>query len=648
MTKQIQVAVEEVICPTSGKIYLAPCQVRCPLKMNIQRSHTAVSQLSIKPDDKLLIDIGKEMFEQNPLFPILCGNICGLCEGECNYKDETGAIRRRKIIWPIGKVYLKYLDKVPKLTTPTKAKIAVVGGGPGGIMCAYELSKKGYSVTIFDKNPELGGALRYIPKYRLPTKILNSLLSNIIRIANIKVKTGVIIGKDGKSLSDLKKDGYKAIFMATGTPSPRNLPIMQGTPESKEIMKKLAQGDDSHGVKFGLNLLYEVDRGDFSIDQYKGKKVIVVGGGNVAFDVARTARRLGGKVTLMCLECADKSCIDGIPADLEEIEGAEEEGIKIIYSRGVYGLETKKGNFKSVRTVLCKSVFTKEGQFNPKFDTCELDYLDGDLLLITIGQAPDRDIYQNEGLLNEKGRIDVDPVNLMSNRKKGVFIGGDVKKIGFASEAMRDGITAAAAIDRYIKGKDLKKGLEEKEYEEAETPHRLIYKEQPEIILKPPKERMNFEPFEKEYSWEEVIEEATRCLYCGPCKSCKGCVFLDYQDKIPDIEVDENLCSGCAVCIALCPYDALKLKEGKEHPVLEIDVLKCKRCGACVTACPSNAIIIKDDLGKTISSIDKVKIKKVQSKKPQNKKKNTSKKQVKSKKEEKNESIFKKIKKFFT
>jgi len=594
--------VEDVICPESGKIYLAPCQVKCPLKMNIQRSHTAISQLSFNPTEKQLIKIGNELFEKNPLFPIICGNICGLCEEECNYKDETGSIRRRKIVWPVAKVYLKYLEKIPKFPSPTKDKVAVVGGGPGGLMCAYYLSKRGYSVTIFDRSSELGGALRYIPKYRLPTKILNSLLDNIVRIANIKVKTGVTIGKEGKSFADLKNGGFKAIFMATGTPTPRGLPLQEKNPEVEGIIKKLSQGDESHGISFGLNLLYKVDRGDISLDFYKGKKVIVVGGGNVAFDVARTVRRLGGKVTLMCLECADKSSVDGIPADVEEIEGAEEEGIKIVYSRGVYGIETKNGMFKKVKTVVCKSVFNKEGMFCPEFDSCKMDFIEGDVLLITIGQGPDKNIYQDEGLLNGKGRLDVDPVTLMSNLKKGVFIGGDVLKIGFASEAMRDGTIVAEAIDRYLSNKDMKKGLES-DYEKAETPYRLIYKEQPKIIFKPAKERMNFEPFEKDYTWEEVIAEAIRCLYCGPCKSCKGCVFLEYQEEIPDITVDDKLCSGCAVCISLCPYEALSLKKENNHFHLEIDKNKCKRCGVCVTACPSNAISIAD--GITINNLDK-------------------------------------------
>ena len=595
--------VEEVTCPESGKVYLAPCQVRCPLKLPIQRSHTAVSQLSLEPKDKELIKIGDEIFDKSPLFPIICGNICGLCEEECNYKDETGAIRRRKIIWPLAKVYLKYLEKKSKLPKPTKEKVAIIGSGPGGIACAFELSKRGYSATIFERNSDLGGALRYIPKYRLPKKTLDSLLDNVVRIANINVKKGVSIGNGGKSLSDLKKDGYKAIFMATGTPNPRGLPLQEKNPEVDEIMQKLAKGTDSHGIKFGLNLLYEVDRGDISLDIYRGKKVIVVGGGNVAFDVARTARRLGGKVTLMCLECEDKSCKDGIPADVEEIEGAEEEGIKIIYSRGVYGIELKNGNFKKLKTVVCKSVFTEDGRFSPEFDTCKIDKIKGDVLLVTIGQGPDRNIYQDEGLFNDKGRLDIDPVTLMSNRKKGIFIGGDVKQIGFASEAMRDGVTAAESIDLYLRNKDMKKGREIKEYEEAETPKRSIYKDQPGIVWKPARERLNFEPFEKDYTWEEVIEEATRCLYCGPCLSCKACVFLDFVKEIADIEVDEDLCSGCAVCIGLCPYGALSLKEGKDHPVAQIDILKCKRCGSCVTACPATAITIKDDLKKTLATI---------------------------------------------
>jgi len=604
-------AIEYVVCPGTDKIYLPPCQIRCPLNEDIQRNHAMIAHFPIdKKDAKdLILDIGHDLFNQNPLFPIICGNICGLCEEECNYKDETGAIRRRKIIWPIGKYYMDFLKTAPKFPAPKKDKVAVIGSGPGGLMCAFELSKRGYDVTIFERRDELGGALRFIPKYRLPTKTLDSLINSVIRIANIKVKTGVNIGRNGKSIDDLKEDGFKSVFMATGTPNPRILSIESETPEFKQIIQKLMDGDESQGIKFGISLLYDVDRGDVPLDYYKGKKVIVIGGGNVAFDVARTARRLGGKVTVMCLECDDKSTKDGIPADVEEIEGAEEEGIDIIYSRGVDGIITKNGKFSEIKTLRCECVFDDQGRFNPKFDHCDVDHLKGDILLITIGQAPERAVYESQGLLNDKGRIDFDPITQMSNLKKGVFIGGDVSRIGFASEAMKDGLNAAESIDRFLQGKDLKKGREILDYEPASIPKRALYKSQPGIKWSSVEQRMNFEPFEKEYTWEEVLTEAIRCLYCGPCKSCKGCIALGFVDEISDIAVDEELCSGCAVCISLCPYEALELVESKGKKVVKIDDTKCKRCGACVTACPCCAITISDTLKKSIDeNIKKIKV----------------------------------------
>jgi NADPH-dependent glutamate synthase beta subunit-like oxidoreductase len=353
----------------------------------------------------------------------------------------------------------------------------------------------------------------------------------------------------------------------------------------------------------GLNLLYEANQGMVAPQLYKGKKVIVVGGGNVAFDVARTARRLGSKkVTLICLECADKSSKDGIPADVEEIEGATEEGIKIIYSRGISEVISKGGKFNKLKLPRCTSVFDEDGGFNPQCDLNDVIYLGGDVLLVTIGQGPERAIFQQEGLLNDKGRLDIDPVTMMSNLKQGVFIGGDVKMIGFASEAMRDGAAAAESIDRYIKGEDLKAGRE-KEYENAAIPESTDYRLQPALKWASVKERLNFEPFEKDYTLEEVIQEARRCLCCGPCLSCKGCVVLELRDEIPEIEVNEDLCSGCGVCVTVCPYDASKLEEVEEGEGMKavIDLNKCKRCGVCISACPSEARTIKDAMAETMA-----------------------------------------------
>jgi NADPH-dependent glutamate synthase beta subunit-like oxidoreductase/NAD-dependent dihydropyrimidine dehydrogenase PreA subunit len=520
----------------------------------------------------------------------ICSYVCGLCEKECNYKDHTGAVRRRMLKRIITDYYIPYLNKKPAMPAPTKEKVAVVGAGPGGLMAAYMLGKKGYSVTIFERSSVLGGALRYIPRYRLPAEVIDGTLNNLVRIANVEVKFGVDMGADGKSLDDLKKQGFQAVFIATGTPAPRRL----------TFGREMVEGADLEGVAMGLPLLFDANQENVSPRQFEGKRVVVIGGGNVAFDVARTARRLGGDVSLVCLECEDKSCKDGIPADVEEIEGATEEGIRITYSRGINQIIGENGKFKKINCPRCTSVFDEQG-FNPQFNCSDNVTIEGDILLVTIGQGPERAFYQKEGLLNEQGRLDVDPATLMSKLKEGVFIGGDVRRIGFAAEAMQEGIRAAESIDRYIKGVDLKAGRE-KEYEKAKNAVLESYKPQPKLVWKDAKKRINFETFEKGFTIEEAIAEAKRCLYCGPCLSCKGCVALDLQPEIPAIEVDENLCCGCGVCVAVCPYEARMLEKRDSGKIAVIDDSKCKRCGVCVMACPSGANRIKDSLEETIAS----------------------------------------------
>jgi len=569
--------VEEVVDEASGKVCLAPCQIACPLGMDVQRSHARIALLppDAKEANRQIIEIGDELYVKNPMFPI-CGYICGLCEKECNFKDQTGAIRRRMLLRFLADYYLPYLETKPALASPTKEKVAIVGGGPAGLMCAYTLSKRGYKVTILERDSRLGGALWYIPRYRLPSKVVDTTLNNLVRIASMEVRLGVSMGDGGKTLDDLKKEGYRAVFIATGTLIPRPL----------SIEGKLVAGADLEGVRFGLNLLFDVNQGKVSPQLFKGNKVIVVGGGNVAFDVARTARRLGGDVSLVCLENEDKSSKDGIPADVEEIEGGGEEGIKITYSRGVEEIIGEGGKFKKIKCPRCVSVFDEKGLFNPKFDYSDAIYLEGDVLLITIGQAPERAFYQQEGLLDEKGRLDLDQLTLMSNLKEGVFVGGDVRRVGFAAEAMRDGMNAAESIDRYLKGENLKSGRE-KGYEVAPIPKRGSYKPQPELIWAPVQERLNFEPFEKGYTLEQAVEEAKRCLYCGPCKSCKACVALELQSEIPEIEFDKDLCISCGNCAFYCPYGAVKLDSPGG---VSVDVAFCKACGLCVAKCPALAI----------------------------------------------------------
>jgi NADPH-dependent glutamate synthase beta subunit-like oxidoreductase/CheY-like chemotaxis protein/NAD-dependent dihydropyrimidine dehydrogenase PreA subunit len=591
--REEEARVEEVIDEATGKVCLPPCQIACPIGENIQRTNVMIARLPQDTEEayRQIIKIGDEIYDKNPLF-MVCSYICGLCEEECNYKDQTGAIRRKLLKRLVTDYYLPYLETKPPLPYPTREKIAVIGGGPGGLMCAYMLSKKGYQVTILERDPQLGGALRHIPQYRLPTNVIDSTVNNLIRIAHIDVRFGVEIG-GGKTLDDIKKGGYRAMFIATGTPSPRPL-TFEG---------KLVAGADLDGVASGLHLLYEVNQGRVPHQLFRqlfsGRRVIVVGGGNVAFDVARTIRRLGGDVSLVCLENEDKSSKDGIPADVEEIEGAGEEGITIIYCRGVEEIIGEDGKFKKIKCPKCISVFDESG-FNPRFDRTDAIYLEGDVLLVTIGQGAERAFLQEEGLLDEKGRLDIDQLTLMSNRQEGVFIGGDVRRVGFAAEAMRDGMIVAESIDRYLKGEDLRAGRG-KEYQGAAIPQLADYQPQPKLEWALMKERLGFEMFERGFTLEEAIKEAGRCLYCGPCRSCKACVALELQPEIPQIEVNQDRCSGCGICLALCSYNAPKLVKSDNKRVIVIDEFKCKRCGLCASVCPAEAITIKDNLAESIA-----------------------------------------------
>lgn len=567
------------------KQMLPPCQIKCPINEDIQRTNVLISLL---PDDIEaarggIIQIGDYLYEKNPFFNI-CGYICGLCELECNYKTKGGAIRRRLLKRFLSDYYTDYLNRKEKLDiVKDRESVAIMGGGPGGLMCAYFLSKLGYQATIFEASNRLGGALWLIPEYRMPRDVLQTTMDNLVRIADIDVRFGAKIGEGKLTLEQLKNEGYKAVFIAKGTPYPRVLTF--GT--------EPVEGQDLSGVMYGLDFLYEVSHGNIPPNYFKNKRVIVIGGGNVAFDAARTARRLGGEVTVVALECEDKSHRDGLPADEDEIRAAWEEGLRIVCSRGVRKVIGEGGKFRKIDSPLCTSVFDDNG-FNPQFDGDDCVEMEGDILVITIGQAPDRALLQREGLLDERGRLSVDPFTLQSLQNPDVFIGGDVRRIGFMVEAMMEGAEAAESIHRYLRGLDMRLGRQ-RDFEASGTPERTSYKQPTEVVWIPPENRMHFQLFERGLTLKEAIEEAKRCLTCGPCVSCKACLSIGFEKSLYAVEVDEERCSGCGACVYACNYDAAHLVARDGKLVSETDMFRCKSCGMCVAACPSEARTLVDD-----------------------------------------------------
>jgi NADPH-dependent glutamate synthase beta subunit-like oxidoreductase/Fe-S-cluster-containing hydrogenase component 2 len=566
------------------KQLLPPCQIKCPINEDIQRTNVLISLLPNNPEEAKngIIQISEHLYERNPLFNI-CGYVCGLCELECNYKDWGGAVRRRLLKRFLADTYTEYLKEKPELSiAKVHGDVAIIGGGPSGLMAAFQLSKKGYRVTIFEASDRLGGALWLIPEYRLPRNVLATAVETLIRVAGIDVRYNTKLGEGRTTVSRLLKDGFKSVFIAKGTPNARHLTFGKGTVEGQELS----------GVMYGLDFLYEVSHGNIASEYFKDKKIIVIGAGNVAFDTARTARRLGGQVSMVCLECEDKSHRDGIPADEDEIRGAWEEGIRIYPSRGVRKISGHNGKFEKINCPRCSRVYNEQG-FNPEFDMSDEIELNGDVVIITIGQAADRELLKKEGLLDEAGRLAVDPHTLQSQVNRNVFIGGDVRRVGFMVEAMMEGINAAEFIHQYLNEEHFT--TVKKEYESFNLPERPLYKTPTEVLWIPPEQRLHFHMFEKGLTLREAIDEAKRCATCGPCVSCKACISIGFEKSLYAVKVDEAKCSGCGACVYVCNYEAARLKPKDGKLISDTDIFRCKSCGMCLPACPSGARTLSDD-----------------------------------------------------
>ncbi|MCF8142381.1 MAG: FAD-dependent oxidoreductase [Deltaproteobacteria bacterium] len=567
------------------KQYLPPCQEQCPINEDIQRTNVLISLLPKDPAKAApgILQIGDYLYEKNPFFAV-CGYVCGLCELECNYHAKGGAIKRRLLKRFISDTYIPYLETRDEWSLiKHKENVAIVGGGPAGLMAGYELSRRGYRVTIFEASDRLGGALWLIPRYRLPERVLMSTLEGLVRMVGMDVKYNTRIGQGKWTLDRLQNEGFKAVFIAQGTPTPRTL-----TFGGEQV-----EGQDLSGVMYGHTFLYEVSHGNIRPDYFKGKKILVIGGGNVAFDVARTARRLGGETTVVALECEDKTSHNGIPADVEEIRGAWEEGIRIVYSRGVQRIIGEGERMKRIECPKCLRVYDEKG-FDPKFDPEDTMVLDGDVLIVTVGQGPDWTALQREGLVDEHGRLAVDPLTLQSRNKDWVFVGGDLLKIGFMVEAMQDGLTAAESIERHLQDRDMTEGRK-RLFEVQDIPLRRHYLSEPEVVWIPPEKRMHFQLFERGFTLKEAIEEAHRCLACGPCIACKACVSIGLREFLNPVEVLTDRCCGCGICVSACFYSAIQLKDVEMGRISITDPFKCKSCGMCVSACPSDARELKDD-----------------------------------------------------
>jgi NADPH-dependent glutamate synthase beta subunit-like oxidoreductase len=388
---------------------------------------------------------------------------------------------------------------------PWREKVAIIGSGPAGLTCAQDLARKGYAVTVYEALPTIGGLLTAgIPEFCLPRKVSEAEIG-YIKDLGIEIKTNVRIGKD-LSIDNIMQQGFKAVFLAVG---------------AWQSLKLNIPGLDLDQVFFALPFLQDVSIGrGVKLDS----KVMVIGGGNVGVDAARTALRLGAKeVHLACLECRED-----MPAFKWEIENAEEEGVQIHCSLALQEIVGKDGkvagvNFQGVESITIDDL----GRIIPTLMEGSRTFMETNCVIIAIGQLLDPSVLDGiKGLeLNAKRNIAADP-DTMATNLSGVFAGGDaVLGAGTVVEAIATGHRAASSIDKYLSGKDLKEVKVPREVVDVEDEQLPMFVERRERSKMPRasvKERVSSskEIVDRGFSREAAINEAKRCLSCPVCGTC--------------------------------------------------------------------------------------------------------------------------------
>ena len=502
----------------------APCKTACPAHIAVQGYLKLAAQGKYKEALQLIK-------RDNP-FPAVCGRICNRrCEDACTRGtiDQAVAIDevKRFIAQQDLNAETRFVPEkvIPKVDGEFEEKIAIIGGGPAGLSCAYYLAEKGYRPTVFEKEKQPGGMLMHgIPEFRLEKDVIEAEI-DVLRALGVEFHCGVEVGRD-VTIPELREQGYKGFYVAIGLQSGGKL----GVP-----------GEDAEGVKAGIELMREVN--------LEGKKslsgrVVVIGGGNIGADVARTALRCGAeKVSLYCLED-----YDSMPMGVEDRTECEEDGIEIHAGWGQTEILAENGRCSGIRFRKCLSVRNAEGRFAPTFDDNTTEEVPCDMVLYCIGQKVDwKGLLTGTAVeLNPNGTAKADPVTYQT-AEPDIFVGGDVYTgQKFAIDAIAAGKQGAVSLHRWVQDATLTIGRDKREFIELDKNNLLLeeasYDNTPrQRIGYNETLRKTFKDGRVAFTEEQVKAETARCLGCGASV------------------VDPNKCIGCGICTTRCAFDAIHL-----------------------------------------------------------------------------------------
>lgn len=504
----------------------APCKTACPAHLPVQ------GYVKMAAEGRYM-DALKLIKTENP-FPAVCGAICNRrCEDACTRGtiDEAVAIDEiKKFIAEqeicADKRYIPEIINQRGIGKELPQKIAVIGAGPAGMSAAFYLRKMGYPVTVFEKEKRPGGMLTNgIPSFRLEKNVIDAEIE-VLRQMGVEFKCGVEVGKD-VTIPQLREEGYQAFYVAIGAQGGRKT----GVP-----------GEDATGVVTGVEFLKAVN-----LDEENTKlsgRTVVVGGGNVAVDVARTALRAGAsEVSMYCLESRDI-----MPAAKDEVEEAEEEGIAVNNSWGPKEILTENGKVTGIVFKKCTSVKDADGRFNPQYDENDTVTVECENVLLSIGQSIVwGDLLKGtKAEINGNGTLKADPVTYQT-AEPDVFVGGDVYTgPRFAIDAIAAGKEGFVSIHRFVnKGHSLTLGRNHREFIELDKNNINVETFDNAKRQIPGKKagvaKETFRDLRSTLTEEQIQTEAKRCLGCGATV------------------VDENKCIGCGVCTTKCEFDAIHL-----------------------------------------------------------------------------------------
>ena len=506
----------------------APCKTACPAHIAVQGYLKLAAQGKYREALQLIK-------RENP-FPAVCGRICNRrCEDACTRGTVDQAVAIDEVKRFIAQQDLDAATRfvpekvIPKVDGEFDQQIAIIGGGPAGLSCAYYLAEKGYRPTVFEKERRLGGMLENgLPSFRLEKDVVQAEI-DVLREMGVQFRCGVEVGKD-VTIAQLREQGYQGFYVAVGLQSGGRLNI---------------PGGNAQGVTAGIDFMRRVNGGQET--KLEGR-VVVIGGGNIAADVARTAVRCGAEsVDLYCLES-----YDDMPMGPEDRGECERDGITIHAGWGQTEIVTENGHAAGIRLRKCLRVKNDQGRFAPEFDDNDTCQAQCAAVLYCIGQKVDwRQLLTGTAVtFNPNGTAQVDPVTYQT-AEPGIFAGGDaVTGQKFAIDAIAAGKEGAISLHRFVQKATLTIGRNRRQFVELDKENALI----PVGFDNTPRQqigdnealRRTFRDERIAFTAQQVQKETARCLSCGASV------------------VDPNKCIGCGVCTTKCAFDAIHLH--RERP----------------------------------------------------------------------------------